>query len=105
MATSVEDVLGFVVGNNPAIQMETLSPLFQNPALAGLYLSVPYGIMLYLDICARRGGKTEEAEKSQTTVPDEVVTEEDVDSEEVVLLVEEDVLTEEEIVHNEEVEE
>lgn len=105
VATSVEDILMFMMGNSPVIQVEALSPLFQNPILAGVYLSVPYIFMLYLDIHSRRSGKTE-AEKSETTVLDEVVVEEgDPDSEEEVLLVEEDVLTEEEIVYNEEVEE
>jgi len=94
-----------MMGNNPVIQVEALSPLFHNPILAGVYLCVPYIFMFYLDIHSRRSGKTE-AEKSETAVLDEVVVEEgDPDSEEEVLLVEEDVLTEEEIVYNEEVEE
>jgi len=94
-----------MMGNSPVIQVEALSPLFQNPILAGVYLSVPYILMLYLDIHSRRSGKTE-AEKSETTVlNDVVIEEEDAVSEEEVLLVEEDVLTDEEIVYNAEIEE
>ncbi|MCK4223292.1 hypothetical protein KAX01_03255 [Candidatus Bathyarchaeota archaeon] len=105
VATSVEGMLMFMMGNSPVIQVEALSPLFQNPILAGIYLSVPYILMLYLDIHSRRSGKTE-AEKSETTVLDDVaVDEEDVASEEEVLLVEDDVLIEEEIVYNAEIEE
>jgi len=85
--------------------MKALSALFQNPILAGIYLSVPYILMLYLDIHARRKGKTE-VEKSETTVLDDVVIdEEDIASEEEVLLVEEDILIGEEITYNAEVEE
>lgn len=103
VATSVEDILVVMIGNSPVIQMEALSALFQNPIPAGLYLSVPYVFMLYLDIHARRKGKAE-AEKSETTVLDEdVVDEEDVVSQEEVLLVEEDVLIEEEIISDAEV--
>lgn len=106
VATSVEDILILMIGNSPIIQMKALSALFQNPILAGIYLSVPYVLMLYLDIHARRKGKTEEAEKSETTVLDDVVIdEEDIASEEEVLLVEEDILIGEEITYNAEVEE
>jgi len=105
VATSVEDILILLIGNSPIVQMEALSALFQNPILAGLYLSVPYVLMLYLDIHARRSGKTE-VEKSETTVLDDVVIdEEDIASEEEVLLVEEDILIGEEITYNAEVEE
>jgi hypothetical protein len=43
--------------------MQVFSVWFQNPLIAGLYLSVPYVLMLYLDIHARKKGGQGELEE------------------------------------------
>ena len=59
VAVSIEDVLTHMMGTAPTAQMQSLSMWFQNPLVAGLYLSVPYMFMLYLDIRARKKGLAE----------------------------------------------
>jgi hypothetical protein len=89
VATSVKDVLQFSVGANPALQLESFASLFQNPILAGLYLSVPYVFMLYLDIRTRRADRKEETEeeteKSEAVEVEEVLID-DYDEEEAIFI-------------------
>lgn len=59
IAVSLEDILTIMMGTNPTTQMRTMSVWFQNPLIAGIYLSVPYLFMLYLDIRSRKEGKRE----------------------------------------------
>ena len=54
VAVSIEDILTHLMGTAPAAQMQSLSMWFQNPLVAGLYLSVPYVLMLYLDLRTRK---------------------------------------------------
>ena len=75
VATSIEGLLAFVISGNPALQIENLSLLFQNPFLAGLYLSIPYVFMLYLDIRTRRADKEQATEEPEVLDVKEVLVE------------------------------
>ena len=73
VAVSVEDVLAFIIGAEPIVQMQTMSVWFQNPLIAGLYLSAPYLSMLYLDIRSKRkSGKEEEPQETEAIITEEV---------------------------------
>jgi hypothetical protein len=63
VAVSIEDILIHMMGTAPTAQMQVFSVWFQNPLIAGLYLSVPYVLMLYLDIHARKKGGQGELEE------------------------------------------
>ena len=54
------------MGAEPTAQVQNLAILFQNPIVAGTYLSAPYLIMLYLDIRERRKSKKEEEDLQET---------------------------------------
>lgn len=74
VAVSVEDILALMIGTAPIAQMQTMSVWFQNPLIAGTYLSAPYLSMLYLDIHSRRKGeKEEEPEETEAVVIEEVI--------------------------------
>jgi len=60
VAVSVEDILTLIMGAEPTAQVQNMAILFQNPIVAGVYLSAPYLTMLYLDIRERRKGKKKE---------------------------------------------
>ena len=60
VAVSAEDVLMFIMGANPASQIQSFSFWFQNPLIAGIYLCAPYILMLYLDIRSRKKARKEE---------------------------------------------
>ncbi len=60
VAVSIEGVLTVMMGAEPTTQMQALSPWFQNPAIAGLYLSMPYILMLYIDLRSRNRGARED---------------------------------------------
>ncbi len=54
VAFCIEAVLTDFMGSTPNNQLRVLSTWFQNPLVAGLYLSVPYLLMLYIDMHSRR---------------------------------------------------
>ncbi len=54
VAVSIEGIFTILTGQNPAGQMQALSTWFQNPLIAGFYLSVPYLFMFYLDLRSRK---------------------------------------------------
>ncbi len=60
VAVSVEELLTLITGAEPTIQMQTLSVWFQNPLIAGFYLSAPYLLMIFLDIRSRKERREEE---------------------------------------------
>ena len=60
VAVSIEDILTVMMGAEPTTQMQALAPWFQNPVVAGLYLSMPYLFMLYLDLRSRNRGAKED---------------------------------------------
>jgi hypothetical protein len=64
VAVSIEGVLTVMMGTEPTTQMQALSPWFQNPVVAGLYLSMPYLFMLYLDLRSRNKGVKEDSSAS-----------------------------------------
>ncbi len=64
VAFSLEAVLTDLFGTTPNNQLRALSSWFQNPLVAGLYLSVPYLLMLYIDIRSRRARKDEHEESA-----------------------------------------
>jgi hypothetical protein len=66
VAVSVEDILTLIMGAAPTAQVQNLAILFQNPLVAGTYLSAPYLIMLHLDIRERRKNKKEEKNLQET---------------------------------------
>jgi len=72
VAVSVEDILTLMIGTQPAAQLQTFSVLFQNPLIAGIYLSAPYVSMLYLDIRSRRKSEKEEPQETETVILEEV---------------------------------
>jgi hypothetical protein len=78
VAFSLEAVLTDLFGTTPNNQLRALSSWFQNPLVAGLYLSVPYLLMLYIDIRSRRAREDEHEERA-------VVAEQVVDHEKPVL--------------------
>ena len=57
VATLIEDALTIMIERQPIYQLENLSTWLQNPILAGVYLSVPYLFMLYLDIRSKKKNK------------------------------------------------
>lgn len=65
VAVSVEDILTAIMGATPTTQMQAFSAWFQNPIVAGVYLSAPYFFMLYLDIHTRRKSKKERKEQEE----------------------------------------
>lgn len=69
MAVLLEDVLTLVIGAHPATQIRTISILFQNPLVAGLYLSAPYLFMLYLDLRSRKEAKRGEEKQKEKKTP------------------------------------
>jgi len=74
VAVSVEDILALMIGTAPIAQMRSMSVWFQNPLIAGTYLSAPYLSMLYLDIHSRRkSAKEEEPEETEAVVSEEVI--------------------------------
>ena len=66
VAVSVEDILALIMGAEPTAQLQNMAFLFRNPLGAGIYLSAPYLIMLYLDIRERRTGKKDEENLQET---------------------------------------
>ena len=66
VAVSVEDILTLIMGAEPTAQVQSMAILFQNPLVAGIYLSAPYLIMLYLDIRERRKSKKVEQNLQKT---------------------------------------
>jgi len=65
LAFVIQDV---VTGPSGALdQILGLTPLFENPLLATIYLSLPYLLMLGFDIRGKRKRKREEAAKSETS--------------------------------------
>lgn len=81
VAVSVEDILTFMIGADPTSQIQGLSVFFQYAPVAGLYLSVPYLFMLYLDIRSRKKSKKkeEQGETVAAALPEVVSTEQEVD--------------------------
>jgi len=74
VAVSVEDILALMIGTAPIAQIQTMSIWFQNPLIAGTYLSAPYLSMLYLDIHSRRkNAKEEEPEETEAVIYEEVI--------------------------------
>ena len=57
VATLVEDALKVMM--EPIYQLGSVLTWLRNPILAGVYLSVPYLFMLYLDIRSRKKSKDE----------------------------------------------
>ncbi|MCW3985348.1 MAG: hypothetical protein NWE91_02925 [Candidatus Bathyarchaeota archaeon] len=75
VAVSVEDILALMIGTAPIAQIRTMSVWFQNPLVAGTYLSAPYLSMLYLDIHSRRKGKKEEEpEETEAVICEEAIS-------------------------------
>jgi hypothetical protein len=66
VAVSVEDILTLIIGAEPTAQVQNMAILFQNPLVAGIYLSAPYLIMLYLDIRERRKSKKRDENLQET---------------------------------------
>ena len=74
VAVSVEDILALMIGAAPITQIQTMSVWFQNPLVAGTYLSAPYLSMLYLDIHSRRkSAKEEEPEETEAVIYEKVI--------------------------------
>jgi hypothetical protein len=63
------DVLQNYAGTSLA-QLLSFSFLFRNPLIAGLYLALPYIVMLSLDVRARRRNKPNEASNDLVTYVD-----------------------------------
>jgi len=80
VAVSIEDVLTLLVGTTAIQQVQTLSVWFQNPVIAGIYLSAPYAFMLYLDIHSKK--TRQEAGTMESDVQESDVIEEQVVQEE-----------------------
>ena len=64
VAISVEDIFTLFMGTQATAQVQNAASVFRNPLAAGMYLSAPYLIMLYLDLRERRK-HTEDAESPQ----------------------------------------
>ena len=64
LAFVVQDALAGL--NGTLDQILGLAPLFQNPLLAAIYLSLPYLLMLGFDIRGKRKHKNEVAVESET---------------------------------------
>ncbi len=62
VAVSIEEILTLAIGVNPISQMQNLFTWFQNPLVAGIYLSAPYLFMFYLDFRSRKKRQTSEEE-------------------------------------------
>ena len=74
VAVSVEDILALMIGTAPIAKIQIMSVWFQNPLIAGTYLSAPYLSMLYLDIHSRRkSAKEEEPEETEAIIYEEVI--------------------------------
>lgn len=71
VAVSVENILTLMLGAEPTVQIQALSLWFQNPLIAGLYLSAPYLFMLFMDIRLRKTSKetkeNQNIEETETT--------------------------------------
>jgi hypothetical protein len=80
VAVSIEDVWILLVGTTADQQVQTLSMWFQNPVIAGIYLSAPYILMLYIDIRSRKSRKetetTESDDQESNAIEEQVVYEE-----------------------------
>jgi len=62
-------------GQGPMDQLLSFAVLFSNPLFAGLYLSMPYVLMLVLDMHSRKSGKKkEELDEVKTAYSDSTVT-------------------------------
>ncbi|MCW4053120.1 MAG: hypothetical protein NWE78_07940 [Candidatus Bathyarchaeota archaeon] len=72
VAFSIEEVLTDLMGTSPNSQLQILSAWFQNPLLAGLYLSAPYVLMLYIDIRSRRS-RREDVHQEGAVIAEQVV--------------------------------
>jgi hypothetical protein len=77
VATSVEDILKLAMGSNQTLQLENLAMIFQNPILGGLYLSIPYVFMLYLDLRMRRADRKQERDELEIVETEEVLIDDD----------------------------
>jgi len=73
VAVSVEDLLTLMMGTEPTAQMQTMTLWFQNPLVAGLYLSAPYLFMLHLDIRSRKCEKKEAPKEVEAIMLEESV--------------------------------
>jgi hypothetical protein len=76
VATAVKDLLQLSVGSNSNLGLENFAVWFQNPVLAGFYLSIPYLFMLYLDIRTRRVNREQKDEDPATVDVSEAKAEE-----------------------------
>ena len=75
LAFVVEDVL-ITYGDRPVDQIFNLANLFSNPFLAAGYLSIPYLLMLTLDIRSRKRRKKDELlEEATVAYLEDVATE------------------------------
>ena len=54
VALLFEDILTIIIGGQPITKFQALLLWLQNPVLAGLYLSIPYLFMFYLDLRQRK---------------------------------------------------
>lgn len=72
VAFSIEEVLTDLMGTTPNSQLQILSTWFQNPLLAGLYLSAPYVLMLYTDIRSRRS-RREDGHQESAVIAEQTV--------------------------------
>ncbi len=72
VAFSIEEVLTDLMGTTPNNQLRILSIWFQNPLLAGLYLSAPYVLMLYIDIRSRRT-RREDGHQESAVIAEQIV--------------------------------
>lgn len=81
MAFAIQDAL---IGFSGALdQILGLEPLFQNPAIAAAYLSIPYILMTGFDIRSRRKQKREIIETEPEDLPEDAfITEDDFEEEE-----------------------
>jgi len=62
-------------GQGPMDQLLSFAVLFSNPLFAGLYLSMPYVLMLVLDMHSRKSRKKkEELDEVKTVYSDSTVT-------------------------------
>ncbi len=60
IAFLVQDTI-LIYGGRPIDQLSSLTPLFNNPLIAGMYLMMPYLLMLFLDIRSRKKRQKDEA--------------------------------------------
>lgn len=63
LAFLIQDAL---TGIGALDQILTIAPIFQNPLLAITYLSIPYLLMIWLDVRSRRKNQKAETEQNET---------------------------------------